>query len=704
MIIAMERMREPAARSARLRGAVLTLVAVLLVVPCVATAQTDVELVGRMLGGTRPPPGYYEMLRRDPQAFQFSRDNGWIRRASAVARRRAERRAAALRARSATGVSGRFTPRVALAAWGMDGALEGDLDVPVFLILYANTAAAPFPRADMEQRLYGTSPAPPYSVYTYYQEISNGKLFVNGTVLDWTAVPEDDTVYEGGPDCNGLCWPGSGVPQLIEDIVAAHDAAVDFRQFDNDGPDGVPNSDDDDGVVDAIVLIHPEVDGACGDQNPGAADNIWAHSYSYAAWTGGTMLETNDDVNGGGAKIKVNDYIIQGGQGGDDGCVDNEPLAMGLIAHETGHLFDLPDLYNVNWDTRTSEGIGHWGLMGSGNWNTPDAPAHLMAWSRARLGWITEVLIDSDQVLDIEPIATSHTAYIVPIPGSDEYYLLENRQRIGSDLKLHAPGLLIWHVDSALARLRSPPFGNSVNGTDPEAVRLIQADGSNDLWRGTDGGGNRGDAGDPFPGSTFNTRFGYDTDPAAARNDGAPVEVSIAAIEQLVPGGAVRVQVDFSVPPLAATGPGTLPAAIMGSLYSYQFGATGGVGVYDWTLVGGALPEGLTLFGSGLLSGRPAESGTFGFTVRVTSGSQLQEQAVTLEITEPVLQTEDILAQLFQAGTPLSADELAYLDLLGNRNGGLDVGDFLAWVDSGAPAMTAAQLAAALRRAREGSP
>ena len=32
--------------------------------------------------------------------------------------------------------------------------------------------------------------------------------------------------------------------------------------------------------------------------------------------------------------------------------------------------------------------------------------------------------------------------------GTGEYYLLENRQRLGSDAFLNGAGLLIWHVDS----------------------------------------------------------------------------------------------------------------------------------------------------------------------------------------------------------------------------------------------------------------
>ena len=39
--------------------------------------------------------------------------------------------------------------------------------------------------------------------------------------------------------------------------------------------------------------------------------------------------------------------------------------------------------------------------------------------------------------------------------------------------------------------------------------------------------------------------------------------------------------------------------------------------------------------------------------------------------------------QLIDGGQLLTADEVRYLDLLGNRNDGFDLGDFLAWLDAG---------------------
>ena len=223
-----------------------------LCLPARAHAQTDVEELGRAYGAV-PPPGYYETLRLYPNAFQFSPDNGWIRRSRAVQARRTAARAAAA-------IELNYVPTVSVSA---NDVVSGTLTVPVFLILYSNTDSAAtvqnLPRDIMEQRLYGTQAAPPYSVHSYYDEISAGNLAVNGVVYDWARVPGSDTYYEGPAGCNGLCSSGR-VPQLLTDIVQRLDTAgVDFGQFDNDGPDGIPNSGDDDGVVDLVQFVQPVV-------------------------------------------------------------------------------------------------------------------------------------------------------------------------------------------------------------------------------------------------------------------------------------------------------------------------------------------------------------------------------------------------------------------------------------------------------------
>ncbi len=841
-VTCMERSSVPKGYSLRMQASKLvTCLALnmlaLAALPAPAMAQSDVEELGRRFGST-PPRGYYETMAARPDAFRFSRNNGWIRRARVVASRRNLLRA--------EGMSALMTAPGAIIQQGP--AVSGQLNLPVFLILFSNTDSAALvanlPHSLMKTRLYGTDPAPPYSITSYYSEISNNTLSVNGRVFDWTRVPGLDTQYEGTG--NGLDATGD-IPGLIADIVGALDDTVDFGQFDNDGLDGIPNSGDDDGFVDAIVLIHPEVDGSCKNKNPAAATSIWAHRFRASAWSGGQAYTTNDASNSGSVNIRVDDYIIQGGQGGNDGCTNDEPQAMGVIAHETGHLFGLPDLYDTG---NTGFGIGRWGIMGSGNQQVPTRPTHMSAWSKADLGWVTEVPIAQETTLVVSPVEISDTTYVLPVPGTQEYFILENRQRIGSDSAIISPGLLIWHVDSLQVRLRRG--FNVVNAALPNAVALEQADGRVDLQNRI----NKGDVSDPFPGSASNRSFGRATTPSSLANDGSLSFVELDSITQVSPNGPISVKVAFDRPvAIAATdtnavfrldgvehnrfvefltsgsvhtldmdlvqtvdqgrrrytwlswsngqprshsftaspmgntivanvasefelkvtatsnvgsvsadaeidlangtllpsdsvvtlvanidsagavfeqwlGPDTvatgdtlvvrmtrpfaidalfagrlfvtddtLPVGLMGSPYTHQIASSGGTGTNIWQASGGTLPTGLSLSSAGLISGVPEETGEFHIAVSLFSGSQTSSDTVNLEVSAPALVVTGVLEQLIGSNSTLSDTDLRYLDLLGNGNSRLDVGDFLAWIEATGGSVSAAEIAATLEAA-----
>ena len=136
--------------------------------------------------------------------------------------------------------------------------------------------------------------------------------------------------------------------------------------------------------------------------------------------------------------------------------------------------------------------------------------------------------------------------------------MLENRQPIGADSAIViprplggngilAPGLLIWHVDSALIAARSPL--NRVNSSLPHALALEQADGLGQLQSS---GGNRGDDSDPFPGLFNRSKFGFATNPSTARNDGSPTYIDIDSISQLAPFGPMRFRLRFAKPTVIA--------------------------------------------------------------------------------------------------------------------------------------------------------
>jgi hypothetical protein len=144
---------------------------------------------------------------------------------------------------------------------------------------------------------------------------------------------------------------------------------------------------------------------------------------------------------------------------------------------------------------------------------------------------------------------------------------------------------------------------------------------------------------------------------------------------------------------LAIASAAARPGAVMGADYADTLRYAGGGPTGIWSLVSGGLPPGVTLSPSGRIAGVPSATGEFAFTARVTSGPQTDERGFTLVVGVPALATDAVVSQLLHGGASLTTAERRYLDLIGNRNGTYDVGDFKAWVDaSGAPLTGAAAL------------
>ena len=76
-----------------------------------------------------------------------------------------------------------------------------------------------------------------------------------------------------------------------------------------------------------------------------------------------------------------------------------------------------------------------------------------------------------------------------------------------------------------------------------------------------------------------------------------------------------------------------LKATTLSTPYSAQLTASGG-GTQTWSIVEGALPAGLQLSSSGLISGTPTATGDFTFKVRVTDGTRSATQTFALTVVQ----------------------------------------------------------------------
>lgn len=285
------------------------------------------------------------------------------------------------------------------------GAVRGTLVLPAVLGLYSDIPRAPYTAGALQRVLFDGRFGRP-TIGEYYREVSRGLFDVAGDVYDWVRLEHPESYYAGL--FQGTVPEIDRTGEMITEILDRVDPDVDFGAYDNDGDDGVPNSGDDDGYVDALLVIHPTRGGECG-----SAAHIWSHSWSYSAWpaSGGEPFRTNDASAAGGF-VLIDDYIITPALS----CARDadRTIEIGVYCHEIGHTLGLPDLYDPNGG---SNGIGYWGLMGTGNWNTPASPAHPCGWSKDQLGWVDRIEIDwRARDIDLEPVHEGGTVVTLPLP------------------------------------------------------------------------------------------------------------------------------------------------------------------------------------------------------------------------------------------------------------------------------------------------
>ncbi|MBT5059020.1 MAG: hypothetical protein HOM68_20925 [Gemmatimonadetes bacterium] len=372
----------------------------------------------------------------------------------------------------------------------------------------------------------------PGSLTHFFNEMSHGQYQLSG------AVP--GKMYRSRDRAQDYVSSTAGVSgdfgRFVEEIVDAADADIDFGAYDNDGPDGEPNSGDDDGFVDALFVVVPEtpsrflVSEANGVAVLGLSSNLFT-----------------DDLSQNGGRILIRDDLRVGKPPG--GTIQEGRTfasAVGIIAHELGHLLGLPDLFDTGFSSLgelgpadDSAGIGYWGLMGHGarGWQDLGGPTSFTPWSLLRLGWLgveNEDLVFVDRTRTDELIddpADGGRVYRMALEPA-RYLLIEHRRAGASFYNRRIPtdGLLIWQIDentggnnNELTKLvdlvcADGRFSDAGFPLGSQPARTLGGD-NLDFWAHDETyrrahNGNLGDATDVFDGEMF-TDFNPLTNPAS---------------------------------------------------------------------------------------------------------------------------------------------------------------------------------------------
>ena len=413
----------------------------------------------------------------------------------------------------------------------------------------------------------------PGSIPHFFDTVSFGQYRVTGEFLPkMYVVPPYDNMYEYS----------DAVVQLL-----INDPDVDFSRYDNDGRDGISNSDDDDGYVDYLVLM----------------PRSRPYNFISQLATGVMYLGTREEFKTNtrrpdGSRILI-DYA--------SGCICTaltKNQAVGTIDAELCHAFGAVDLMDKIYvdPANDSAGIGFWGILGRGalGWDGKNGPVGPCAYNRmlmSSVGPSNSNLIDLYGInLGVRMKDTgSPDGKIYRLPFSQsEYFLLEFRNNHGAnyyDRTIPQSGLLIWHIIEGnsncvemekLCDLESPD-GRFIDkgyplGKNPDPLK----GGDNlDFWSRDSNyaakfAGNQGDATDVYDGVTY-TMFGSKTNPNSYSHvTNRPTGIEIVNIRR----EGDEMVFDCYVPPYPDRMPG--PAPPVGLAYQRNTDTSG----YDLVLTG----------------------------------------------------------------------------------------------------------------------
>lgn len=416
---------------------------------------------------------------------------------------------------AANGASGSQSAESGLAA----AANLGSQPLLVVFVNFTPSVRVGSTAASLYNKFFGASG----SVKHYYETVSYGNFSIapaaeNDVSLSGLINDGIVSVTLGYAHPNTASSVDDRNRQIVRDALIAANAYVDFSQFDTNG----------NGVLSATEL-HIIIVVAGYERSYTASPcgvSVWGHRWGLGGSVAAPVLD---------GKTVGQTYS----QFGENHCAGTpgtgHEATIGIMAHELGHDIDLPDLYDTDG---SSQGIGNWSIMAGGSWGgvtyAGDSPSHFDPWSKYFEGWISPTFVSG--TLTNEPIGQSATTadyyqMLSGTPTSGEYFLVENRQKVNYDVSVPGAGLLIWHIDASKGGNQAECYpGGPSCATNHYKVALVQADNLYNMEKNN----NRGDAGDPWPGTSGKSVF----DGASSPNSNFTTAVRAASMcrQSALPG------------------------------------------------------------------------------------------------------------------------------------------------------------------------